>query len=168
MAGGAPALREHGTVLRVGARDFALRLLRQGGERQKKQRDCSGAESSQVSHSSSNRRQAKIGLSRERARHRVRLFFDDLEQNARAALGLASALLPIANGRDCKSVGRGKALLRETETLADFLDVNIRRDMLAIALRVGRSSKKRLRVIETSFDLVECAFDKVTSGKRTA
>src|SRR5256885_1869943 len=60
---------------------------------------------------------AVVGLSdndsllSQRARHRLRLSLDNLQQNARAAFRAAAALLPIAHCGDCKSVGGGEAFL---------------------------------------------------------
>src|SRR5665213_1347921 len=92
---------------------------------------------------------------RQRPRHRVWFLLDDLEQDARAALRLAAALLPIADGGDCKTIGLGECFLRQPELGPNLPHVDFFRDVNAVKAFVRAAVEIRLCAVEPRHDLVE-------------
>lgn len=76
---------------------------------------------------------------RERARHRLRLILDHFQQDSCAALGMATTLLPVANGGKREPIGPGESLLRQSKPPADLSDVDLGRHMNAIGALVRRA-----------------------------
>ena len=86
-----------------------------------------------------------VGVRRQRSLDGSVVMGDDDQIRSRGAVWLRSALLPIANASGRQAVALSECVLRQTEVPTNFLDVDIRRNVHAIRLRVCFAARERER-----------------------
>ena len=92
----------------------------------------------------------------QRPQNRLRLPLDHLEQNPRRPFGMPYPLLPVAHRLDAETEGRGKAVLRQPQPLAQLRHIDLvqldpmYRCPRGVAVGVSQG------VFQSGHDLVEC------------